>query len=127
MSTFSEAKTASNDAAYLVSRSRMRNRNRVIRSPRFIRRLWLPQIIKSLGDLNDIQVGFLCAVPPLLDVLGTIVISRSSDRRGDRKKHLAFVYGMSAIAIAASAYVPNTFIAYVLLCVTGFFIYAGNH
>jgi hypothetical protein len=29
----------SNDAAYLVSRSRMRNRNRVIRSPRFIRRL----------------------------------------------------------------------------------------
>jgi sugar phosphate permease len=88
--------------------------------------LWLPQIIKSLGDLNDIQVGFLSAVPPLLGVLGTIVISRSSDRRGDRKKHLAFVYGMSAIAIAASAYVPNAFIAYVLLCVTGLFIYAGN-
>jgi predicted MFS family arabinose efflux permease len=58
--------------------------------------------------------------------LGTFLISRSSDRTGDRKKHLAFVYGMSALAIAGSAYAPSPVIAYVLLCVTGLFIYAGN-
>ncbi|VVD78598.1 Putative tartrate transporter [Pandoraea cepalis] len=88
--------------------------------------LWLPQIVKSLGHLSNIEVGFLSAVPPLLGVLGTFVISRSSDRTGDRKKHLAFVYGMSAVAIAGSAYAPNPVIAYVLLCITGLFIYAGN-
>jgi MFS transporter, ACS family, tartrate transporter len=88
--------------------------------------LWLPQIIKGLGHLTNLQVGFLSAVPPLLGVLGTILISRSSDRRGDRKKHLALVYGCSAVAIAASAYAPNPVIAYVFLCVTGLFIYAGN-
>ncbi|MEI5999421.1 MFS transporter [Paraburkholderia bengalensis] len=88
--------------------------------------LWLPQIVKSLGHLNNIQVGFLSAAPPLLGVLGTFVISRSSDRSGDRKKHLAFVYGASAIAIAGSAYAPNPLLAYALLCVTGLFIYAGN-
>jgi MFS transporter, ACS family, tartrate transporter len=88
--------------------------------------LWLPQIVKSLGHLSNIEVGFLSAVPPLLGVLGTFLISRSSDRTGDRKKHLAFVYGMSALAIAGSAYAPNPVIAYVLLCVTGLFIYAGN-
>ena len=88
--------------------------------------LWLPQIVKSLGHPSNIEVGFLSAAPPLLGVLGTFIISRSSDRTGDRKKHLAFVYGMSALAIAGSAYAPNPVIAYVLLCVTGLFIYAGN-
>jgi sugar phosphate permease len=88
--------------------------------------LWLPQIVKGLGHLTNIEVGSLSAAPPLLGVLGTFIISRSSDRTGDRKKHLAFVYGMSAVAIAASAYAPSPVIAYVLLCVTGLFIYAGN-
>jgi sugar phosphate permease len=88
--------------------------------------LWLPQIVKSLGHLNNIEVGFLSAAPPLLGVLGTFLVSRSSDRTGDRKKHLAFVYGASAIAIAGSAYAPNPLLAYALLCITGLFIYAGN-
>jgi ACS family tartrate transporter-like MFS transporter len=88
--------------------------------------LWLPQIVKSLGHLSNIEVGFLSAAPPLFGVLGTYLISRSSDRTGDRKKHLAFVYGMSALAIAGSAYAPNPVIAYALLCLTGLFIYAGN-
>jgi MFS transporter, ACS family, tartrate transporter len=87
--------------------------------------LWLPQIVKSLGHFSDLQIGFLSAVPPLVGVLGTLLVSRRSDRTGDRKKHLAFVYGVSAIAIAASAYVPSPVIAYLLLCVAGL-IYAGN-
>ena len=77
-------------------------------------------------NLSNIEVGFLSAVPPLLGVVGTFVISRSSDRTGDRKKHLAFVYGMSALAIAGSAYAPTPVLAYLLLCLTGLFIYAGN-
>jgi len=88
--------------------------------------LWLPQIVKSLGDLTNLEVGFLSAAPPLLGVLGTFLISRSSDRTGDRKKHLAFVYAMSALAIAGSAYAPNPILAYLLLCITGLFIYSGN-
>jgi sugar phosphate permease len=87
--------------------------------------LWLPQIIKGLGHLSDLQVGFLSAVPPLVGVIGTLLVSRRSDRTGDRKMHLAFVYGVSAIAIAISAYVPSPVIAYLLLCVAGL-IYAGN-
>ena len=88
--------------------------------------LWLPQIVKELGDLSTIQIGFLSAGPPLMGVLGTYLISRSSDRTGDRKKHLAFVYAMSALAITGSAFSPSPLLAYILLCVTGLFIYAGN-
>ncbi len=86
--------------------------------------LWLPQIIKSFGHLDNIQVGFLAAVPPLLGVIGTFLVGRSSDRTGDRKKHLAVVCGLSALSIAGSAYASNSAVAYVLLCVAGFFLYA---
>jgi len=88
--------------------------------------LWLPQIIKGFGGLSNIEVGFMSAVPPLAGVLGTFLISRSSDRSGDRKKHLAFVYAMSALAIAASALATTPVLAYLMLCATGLFIYAGN-
>jgi MFS family permease len=88
--------------------------------------LWLPQIIKELGDLTDLQVGFLSAVPPLLGILGVVVAGRSSDRTGDRKWHLAVVYGLSAIAIVGSALIGSPVLGYVLLCLTGLFIYAGN-
>lgn len=88
--------------------------------------LWLPQIVKNMGNLSTIEVGFLSAGPPLMGVLGTIIISRSSDRTGDRKKHLAFVYAMSAVAITASAFSPSPVLAYLMLCVTGLFIYSGN-
>ena len=88
--------------------------------------LWLPQIVKNMGNLSTIEVGFLSAGPPLMGVLGTIIISRSSDRTGDRKKHLAFVYAMSAAAITASAFSPFPVLAYLMLCVTGLFIYSGN-
>ena len=88
--------------------------------------MWLPQIIKSLGTLSDIQVGFLSAVPPLLGVVGTILVSRSSDRSGDRKMHLAAIYTLGAIGMLASAFVPNPIWAYVCLCIAGLGINSGN-
>ena len=55
MSMPSETNTASNDAAYFVSRSRMRNRNWEIRSSSFISRLRAACVVQA-------AVG--CAVTP---------------------------------------------------------------
>jgi len=88
--------------------------------------IWLPQIIKSMGDLSDIEVGFLSAVPPLLGVIGSILIGRSSDRTGDRKFHLAGVYLVGGLALGASALAPSPTIAYVFLCIAGLAINSGN-
>jgi MFS transporter, ACS family, tartrate transporter len=88
--------------------------------------LWLPQIIRSLGELSTLQVGLLSAMPPVLGILGTLVVGYTSDRTGDRRIHLIVVYALSALAIAGSAFVASPVLAYVLLCVTGLFIYAGN-
>lgn len=88
--------------------------------------LWLPQIIAEFGHLSTMQIGLLSAVPPLMGVIGTVIIGRSSDRRRERKKHLAAVYGLGAIAIVASAYAPSHVLSYLLLCVMGLFLYSGN-
>ena len=41
--------------------------------------IWLPLIIKELGALSDIEVGFLSALPPALGVMGALLVSRHSD------------------------------------------------
>ncbi len=88
--------------------------------------MWLPQIIKSLGKLSDIQVGFLSSVPPLLGVIGTLVASRSSDRSGDRKMHIAALYILGAIGMLASAFAPSPIWAYICLCIAGLGINSTN-
>ena len=88
--------------------------------------LWLPQIVKSLGDLSDVQVGLLSAVPPLLGVFGTLAVSRSSDRTGDRKFHLAGLYLLGAFGLLASGFAPGPVAAYVFLCIAGRGLNSGN-
>jgi MFS family permease len=79
--------------------------------------LWLPQIIKEMGQLSDLQVGFLSAVPPAVGVAGAIFVSRRSDRVGDRKGHMAGCYIVAGTGLLASALVSDPVLAYVLLCI----------
>jgi ACS family tartrate transporter-like MFS transporter len=88
--------------------------------------IWLPQIIKGMGDLTDIQIGWLSALPPLLGVAGQLLVSRNSDRTGDRKFHLAGVYLLAAIGLAGSALTSDPVVSYICLCVVGFAVPAGN-
>jgi ACS family tartrate transporter-like MFS transporter len=79
--------------------------------------LWLPQIIKEMGDLSDLQVGFLSSVPPALGVMGAIFVSWRSDRVGDRKGHMAGCYLVSGVGLLASALVGDPVLAYIFLCI----------
>jgi MFS transporter, ACS family, tartrate transporter len=88
--------------------------------------MWLPLIIKSLGTLTDIQVGFLSSVPPLLGIIGTLIASHSSDRSGDRKFHIAALYTLGAIGMLGSAFAPNPIWAYLCLCIAGLGINSTN-
>jgi predicted MFS family arabinose efflux permease len=54
------------------------------------------------------------------------VVSRSSDKTGDRKFHLAGVYLLAAVAMLGSAYVHSPVLAFVFLCIVGFSLNAGN-
>ncbi|HEX3484421.1 MAG TPA: MFS transporter [Micropepsaceae bacterium] len=79
--------------------------------------LWLPQIIKEMGNLSDLQVGFLSSVPPALGVAGAIFVSWRSDRVGDRKGHMAACYIVSGVGLLASALVSDPVLAYIFLCI----------
>ncbi|WP_158746854.1 MFS transporter [Acidisphaera sp. L21] len=87
---------------------------------------WQPQIIKSFGKLTDLQIGLLSSVPAILCIATTILISMSSDRTGDRKWHLAGLYGMGAFGLIACAYTGAPVWAYVLLCVASVGVNSGN-
>ena len=79
--------------------------------------LWLPQIIKEMGSLSDLEVGFLSSVPPAIGVMGAIFASWRSDRVGDRKGHMAVCYIVSGIGLLASALVSDPVLAYIFLCI----------
>ena len=79
--------------------------------------LWLPQIIKEMGSLNDLQVGFLSTISPLLGVAGALYVSYRSDRKGNRKAHMAACYLVAGIGLLASTAIDNPIAAFVLLSI----------
>ena len=87
---------------------------------------WQPQIIRSLGHLTDIEIGLLSAVPALLSAAGTVVVSHTSDRTGDRKRHLCGLYLLGAAGFAMLAFAPTPMAAYLLLCLAGLGLNSGN-
>ncbi len=77
--------------------------------------LWLPQIIKQMGTLSDLQVGFLSTISPFLGVLGALYVSYRSDLKGNRKAHMAACYIVAGVGLLASALVNNPYAAFVFL------------
>lgn len=78
---------------------------------------WLPQIVKSLGNQSNIQVGLLTAVPYLFAIVCMIYWGRRSDRSGERKWHLATAALFGAFGLALSAVAANPVVAFCGLCI----------
>lgn len=85
--------------------------------------MWLPQIVKTFG-LTTVQTGFVSAIPFIFAAAGLIVISRSSDRTGERKIHTAISGLFGGLFLAASALVPNPYVGLALLCLCAFFLWS---
>ncbi|MDM9622823.1 hypothetical protein A6U87_08345 [Rhizobium sp. AC44/96] len=85
--------------------------------------MWLPQIVKTFG-LSTVQTGFVSAIPFIFAAAGLIVISRSSDRTGERKIHTAISGLFGGLFLAASALVPNPYVGLALLCLCAFFLWS---
>jgi len=80
--------------------------------------LWVPQILKGFGNLTDLEVGFVAAIPFAFAAVGMVLIGRSSDRTGERFGHLAATLFVAAAGFAASALVQSPLPALVMLTVT---------
>lgn len=64
---------------------------------------WLPQMVKSLGALSNVEVGLLLMIPSALAGIVMVAWGLHSDRSGERRRHAALPALLAAVALAASA------------------------
>jgi MFS transporter, ACS family, tartrate transporter len=81
---------------------------------------WLPQIIKTFG-LPNFQIGVVTAIPPLAGLVGMILLSRHSDRLGER-----FIYACCTLVLGATGFAIVAFAPNPTLIIIGFMVaYVG--
>lgn len=65
--------------------------------------LWVPQLIKSLGNYSSLTVGFLCAIPYSISGVCMVLNATHSDRTVERHKHVAIPALVGAAGLVAYA------------------------
>jgi MFS transporter, ACS family, tartrate transporter len=70
--------------------------------------LWLPQIVRELGERSALEIGLVTAIPYLAASLAMVVVGARSDRSGERRGHLAgsALVGAAGFALTATLEVP---------------------
>jgi ACS family tartrate transporter-like MFS transporter len=69
--------------------------------------LWVPQILKGLSGLNDLEVGLISAIPYIGAALGMVLIGSHSDRTEERFLHVAIPSLVGAVGFIASAFIGS--------------------
>jgi MFS transporter, ACS family, tartrate transporter len=82
---------------------------------------WLPNIVKQMGARSDLEIGFIAAIPFVLEAISMVQVSKSSDRRGERRLHVAMsaLVGCAGFALAAAAQQPVVVFAAICLAAAG--------
>jgi ACS family tartrate transporter-like MFS transporter len=88
--------------------------------------LWLPQIIRSLGNITRLETGLLTALPYACAAVGSVLAGRSSDRRGRRGMYVALPAFAGALGFAGAALTANPYLAMAALCVAATGLWISN-
>jgi MFS transporter, ACS family, tartrate transporter len=83
---------------------------------------FLPQIVKSFG-LTNLQTGFVTSLPYIVGVISMVLWGRHSDRKLERKWHVAIALLVAAGGIAAAARLDNPVQKMIALSIAGFGIF----
>ena len=92
--------------------------------PQYGLSFFLPQIIKGFGELSNIEVGFITALPYIVGAIGMILWGRHSDQTHERKWHAVIPLGIIVLSLAAAAIMPTPLTKMICLCVAGFGFFA---
>jgi MFS family permease len=72
---------------------------------------YFPKLVKeSFADVSPVQVGVLVALPSVCAVLCMVVLSRNSDRTGERRGHLAFAAFLGGAGWLLSLVAPSAWV-----------------
>ncbi|WP_250516783.1 MFS transporter [Caballeronia sp. INDeC2] len=83
---------------------------------------FLPQIVKAFG-LTNLQTGFVTSLPYAVGVVSMVLWGRHSDRKLERRWHVAIALMVAAGGIAASAGLDNPVMKMIALSIAGFGIF----
>ncbi len=79
--------------------------------------MWSPTIVKTLSGGKDGTVGFINALPYLAAALAMYFVSRSSDKSGERRWHVAVSAASAAVGFVLAAKAPNPYLGMVGLII----------
>jgi len=80
---------------------------------------WLPTIVKAFGIKGYLGVGLITAIPYGIAVIGMLLISRHSDKTGERRLH--YVYNVCAGALGlvlSGVFASNPVLAIIFLSIS---------
>ncbi|MFO1025680.1 MAG: MFS transporter [Acetobacteraceae bacterium] len=81
---------------------------------------FLPLIVKTLG-LSDLSIGYVLVLPNLCGTIGMILVSRSSDRSGERVWHVVLPTALAGFgAMAAGLALSNIYLTIGAFCIATF-------
>ena len=86
---------------------------------------WLPQIIQGFGGLTKFQIGLVTAIPYLIGAITMVLWGRRSDRKMERKLHVAIPLVVAAIGIGGAGLVSDPVVKMTLLSIAGFGVFAN--
>jgi MFS transporter, ACS family, tartrate transporter len=86
---------------------------------------WMPQFVKSLSRLySNTTIGLLVMIPYLAGLLAMVLVSRSSDRKMERKYHVAIPAIIAGIALMSLGATHSAFSSIFFLCFASVGIYS---
>jgi ACS family tartrate transporter-like MFS transporter len=88
---------------------------------------WGPQLVKSLStQYSNTVVGLLLTIPNLMALVAMIAVSRSSDRKLERRYHVAIPALAGAIALLLLGTTPSPVLCVGLLCLLAAGIFSSQ-
>jgi MFS transporter, ACS family, tartrate transporter len=66
--------------------------------------LWFPSVIRHLSGYSNLVIGFLSSIPNLVAVVVLVLVGASSDRRSERRWHIALSAFSGAIALVLAGF-----------------------
>ncbi|MBV8914921.1 MAG: MFS transporter [Acetobacteraceae bacterium] len=83
---------------------------------------FLPQIVKSFG-LDNLQTGFVTAIPYVVGTAAIVYWGRRSDRTGERKLHAAFALFLAGAGILAASLLADPTLKMLAFCISAFGVF----
>jgi ACS family tartrate transporter-like MFS transporter len=77
---------------------------------------FIPQIIKSLGNFSNMQVGWLTMIPYICGGIGMVIWGRVSDTMNERRWNLLVACVLSTAGLVLAGYTMGTWWAMVGMC-----------